>query len=351
MKSHLRALQASSLRSPKSPIRGEFLMSAKSSAASIIVCLAAFCLHLALPITACAQAWLPGQGEGRVTLTYQNLHVRYHRNYLGQRTDQGPIRTHSSLMSFEYGLTNNLAIDADVAHVASKFEGLITNPPHGPADTGAYHPTFQDARITLRYNARNTPFVLTPFVGVVFPTHDYETRGHSAPGRGLRELQMGVNVGRDLEGVLPGSYVHLRYSYAVVERVEEFNLNRSNAEGEFGYLATPRLSLRFLAAWQRTHGGLEVPKDSDHPHFHDIHDQATRANFVRLGGGATFSVTRSLDLHADYIRTVAGRNTHAPRGIALGISWRFSRGFSPGKFFAQSLPGRISGAGQRMNGL
>ena len=100
-------------------------MDAKSIAAAIIFCLAALCLHLALPITGCAQAWLPGQGEGRVTLTYQNLHVRYHRNYLGQKTDQGPIRTHTLLTSFEYGLTNNLAIDADVAHVTSRFEGFV----------------------------------------------------------------------------------------------------------------------------------------------------------------------------------------------------------------------------------
>ena len=326
-------------------------MGSKSIASSIIVCLTALCLYLSLPRTTCAQAWLPPQGDGRVTVTYQNLHVRYHRNYVGQKTDQGPIRTHTPVISFEYGLTNNLAIDADVAQVSSKFEGFVAPVPHGPADTGSYHPTFQDARIAVRYNARKRPFVVTPYIAVAFPTHNYETRGHSAAGRGLRELHMGVNVGRDLEASLPGSYVHGRYSYAVVERVEEFNLNRSNAEGEFGYLATPRLSLRFLAGWQRTHGGLEIPIDSGHPHFHDIHDQATRANFVRLGGGASFAITRSVDLHVDYIRTVAGRNTHAPRAIALGISWRFSRGYSPGKFFAQNLQGRLSGVGQGMNKL
>jgi hypothetical protein len=162
---------------------------------------------------------------------------------------------------------------------------------------------------------------------------------------------MGVNVGRDLEGVLPGSYVHGRYSYAIVEGVEDLNLNRSNAELEFGHIATPRLAVRFLAAWQRTHGGLEVPKDSDYPHFHDIHDQATKSNFIRLGGGGTFSVTRSLDLHADYIHTVSGRNTHAPRGIALGVSWRFSKGFTPGQFFARNSRAKLSSVAQGLKGL
>ena len=326
-------------------------MSAKSFSAAIVIWLAALCLDLAVPMTACAQAWLPAEGEGRVTLSYQNLYVRYHRNYLGQKTDQGPIRTHSSLASFEYGLTRNLAIDADVAHVTSRFEGFVGPVPHGPADTGAYHPTLQDARIALRFNAVNRSFVLTPYIAVAFPTHDYETRGHSAPGRGLKELHIGVNGGRDLEVVLPGSYVHGRYTYAVVEGVEEFNLNRSNADLEVGFFATRRLSLRFLAGLQRTHGGLLIPIDDHHPHFHDIHDQATRANFVRLGGGGSFAITRSLDLHADYVRTVAGNNTHAPRGIAIGISWRFSRGFRPGEFFARNSPARLSGVGQEKNGL
>jgi hypothetical protein len=326
-------------------------MSAKSASAAVVICLAALCLHLAVPMPVRAQAWLPAKGEGRVTLSYQNLHVRYHRNYLGEKEDKGPIRTHTVLASFEYGLTRNLAIDADIAHVTSRFEGFVEPVPHGLADTGAYHPTLQDARIALRYNVVNRSFVLTPYIAVAFPTHDYETRGHSAPGRGLKELHLGVNAGRDLEDVLPGTYVHGRYTYAVVEGVEEFNLNRSNADWEFGYFATRRLAVRFLAGLQRTHGGLRVPIDNDHPHFHDIHDQATRANFVRLGGGGTFALTKSLDLHADYVRTVAGNNTHAPRGIALGISWRFSRGFNPDKFFARNSPARLSGVGQEINAL
>ena len=64
-------------------------MSASSIAAVIVLCIAAVCLQVVLPATACAQAWLPAQGEGRVTVSYQNLYVRYHRNYLGEKTDQG----------------------------------------------------------------------------------------------------------------------------------------------------------------------------------------------------------------------------------------------------------------------
>jgi hypothetical protein len=292
--------------------------------APIVLCVVVI-LQLGLPASIHGQAWLPAKGEGQVTVTYQNLYVKYHLDFEGKTTDSGPIRSHTLISTLEYGLTNKLTLDADVAYVFSKYEGFVGPVPHGPVDTGSYHPSFQNLTIGARYNVRSRPLVVTPFVAVVIPTHDYETRGHSAVGRGLRELRMGVNVGRDLEGILPRSYVQGRYSYSIVEGVEEFNLNRSNADWEFGYFATDRVSLRITTALQRTHGGLQIPIDNKHPHFHDIHDQATRSNFFRVGGGVSFSLTRSLDLHADFNNTAKGNNTHKPRGLSLGISWRFSR--------------------------
>jgi hypothetical protein len=282
-------------------------------------------LQLGLAKSVCAQAWLPLKGEGQVTVTYQHLYVKDHLDLDGKRFDSGPIRTHSVISSFEYGLTNKIALDAEVTHVSSKYEGFVGPVPHGPADTGFYHPSFQDMRIGARFNVRSRPFQVTPFVAIVIPTHHYETRGHSAIGRRVRELVLGVNVGRDLAEIVPRTYVQGRYAYAIVQDIEEFNLNRSNADWEFGYFAADWMTLRSTGVWQRTSDGLEIPKDRDHPHYHEIHDRATKANFVRLGGGVTFSLGRWLDLHADYNNTARGFNTHAPRGLSLGISWKFSR--------------------------
>lgn len=292
--------------------------------APIVLCVVAI-LQLGLPTSINGQAWLPAKGEGQVTVTYQNLYVRYHLDFEGKTFESGPIRSHTVISTLEYGLTNKLTLDADVAYVFSKFEGFVGPVPHGPVDTGSYHPTLQNLTIGARYNIRSRPLVVTPFVATVIPTHDYETRGHSAVGRGLRELRMGVNVGRDLEGLLPRSYIQGRYSYSIVEPVLEFRLNRSNADWELGYFATDRVALRLTAAWQRTHGGLQIPIDNNHPRYHEIHDQATRSNFFRVGGGVSFSLTNSLGLHADFNNTAAGNNTHKPRGLSLGISWRFSR--------------------------
>jgi len=280
-----------------------------------------------------AQAWQPLGGEGQVTITYENLYVRDHFDYTGKRFSPGPIRTNTVLTTLEYGLTNKLTLDSQLTHVTSKFEGFVGPVPHGPPDTGVYHPTFQDLNVGLRYNVLSRQLVVTPFVAVNMPTHHYETRGHTAVGRDLRELQVGVNVGRDLNDLIPQTYVQARYSYAFVQNVEQFGLNRSNIDWEVGYYAKPRLSFRATGAWQYTYSGIRYPLDQNIPDFHELHDRAAKSGFVRFGGGLTVSLTKNVDLHADAGNTVKGYSTHGSRGLSLGISWRFRRGgFRVGKY-------------------
>jgi hypothetical protein len=280
-----------------------------------------------------AQAWLPSRGEGQVTVTYENIYVRDHFDYTGKRFDGGPIRTNTVVTTFEYGITNKLTLDSQLTHVTSKYEGFVPPVPHGPPDTGVYHPMFQDALVGVRYNVTSRGLFVTPFVAASIPTHHYETRGHTAVGRDLRELQVGVNVGRDLEEIIPRTYVQARYSYAFVQNVEQFGLNRSNVDWEFGYYAKPRVSLRFTGAWQYTYSGIRYPLDQNVPDFHDLHDRTAKSGFLRFGGGATVTLAKNFDLHIDAGNTFRGYTTHGARGLSLGISWRFSRGgFRVGKY-------------------
>jgi hypothetical protein len=77
----------------------------------------------------------------------------------------------------------------------------------------------------------------------------------------------------------------------------------------------------------------QVDSFTPNPDYHDLHDRAAKSSFLRFGGGLSVSITRSMDLHADFGNTFRGTNTHAARGLSLGISWRFSRGgFQVGKF-------------------
>jgi len=281
-----------------------------------------------------AQAWTPSRGEGQVTFTYENIYVRDHFDWTGKRFDAGPIRTNTVVSTFEYGITNKLTLDSQLTHVTSKYEGFVGPVPHGPPDTGVYHPQFQDAVVGVRYNLTSRHLFVTPFVAAGIPTHHYETRGHTAVGRDLRELQVGAYVGRDLREIIPRTYFQARYSYAFVQNVDQFGLNRSNFDWEVGYYAKPRVSLRFTGAWQYTYSGLRYPLDqATVPEFHELHDRAAKSGFLRFGGGTTITLTKNFDLHLDAGNTFRGYTTHGARGLSLGISWRFSRGgFRVGKY-------------------
>ncbi|HEY8185477.1 MAG TPA: hypothetical protein VIF64_05385 [Pyrinomonadaceae bacterium] len=303
-------------------------MLAKKFGREITLWLAVLFLHLALLITASAQAWVPEKGEGSVTLTYQKTDVRYHYNSIGTKEDKGKIHSHTTIMALEYGLTDKLALDLDLAFVASKWIGQGRRP-HGPLDNGFFHPMFQDAHIGLRYNALRRPLVVTPFIGVTVPTHDYEVRGHSAVGLGFKEFLVGVNVGQRLGRLLPNGYVQVRYSFAMHKRFAGLNLNRSNADWEVGWFANRSIAVRLIGNWQKTHGGFDFPEDLHTEDDFDIHDRVARANYLRLGAGVTFSVNRHFDIHAAYAPTpIYVRNTHGEAGIVIGFSWRFSRGSS-----------------------
>ena len=290
---------------------------------SVVFGLAYLFLHLTIPITICAQAWVPEKGSGSVTTIYQKVDVRYHYNAAGVKQDTGHIHSHDATLALEYGVTDKLAMDFDVTFVASKYQGTR---PHGPPDTGFFHPTFQDIHFDLRYNVLARPLVITPFVGFTIPTHDYQVRGHSAVGRGFKEFVIGANVGRNLSRLVPNLYFQARYSFAMHKRFAGLNLDRSNVDWEVGWWANRAFSLRFIGNLQRTHGGFDFPQDLTGPAAFDIHDRVARANFVQIGGGITYSVTRSLDVHFAYAPTpIFARNSHGDRGIIIGFTWNFSR--------------------------
>lgn len=303
----------------------------KRIALTMAACLAVVAIHLTAPNAAFAQAWVPAKGEGSLTTTYQKVDVRDHFDADGDVEDRGRIHTHNLISTFEYGLTDKLALDFELAYVASKFEGRGRRP-HGPQDDGFFHPTFSDAHLGLRFNVAAKPLVVTPFFSFTIPTHDYEVRGHSAVGRGFHELVLGVNLGRQLDPVWPRSYAHLRFSYAILKHFQGLNLNHANAEWEVGWLANKVIALRFIGAWQASQGGLEFPLGVMlTPAQFAIHDRVARADYVQLGGGVTFLLNRTFEIHTAYAKTVAAKNTHGDGGIILGFTWRFSRGSSLGR--------------------
>src|SRR5688572_29397925 len=167
---------------------------------------------------AAAQAWPSPQGQGAVSLTYHTLSASGHFAANGDFVDLGGSRAQALTLSVDYGLTARLGVWVSAAYVAAK-NGGDPSPVlgHSGIDDGRYHSTWQDLHAGARFTLTEEPFAVTPFVQIVLPLHDYETRGEAAPGRGLRQTILGVSGGRIVESI-PGVHVGIRYGHTFVER-------------------------------------------------------------------------------------------------------------------------------------
>jgi hypothetical protein len=245
----------------------------------------------------------------------------------GLPQDRGPTQLNTVTASVMYGITDRLAVSAEIPFITSKFSltpGLAPNAHDLEAtiDNGRYHGTFQDFRADVKYNAVKGPLMVTPFFELVLPSHRYVTFGHSAPGRDLREYHAGVNVGRLLNPILPRAYFDLRYSYTFVQKLAGMMLDRNNVDLEVGYFLKPWVAVRAIGAVQKTLGGLESPVPPDSPFFPN-HDRLERGHYSRVGGGVTFSLRRNLDLYLIVVSTLSGKNVQAFTAPGIGLSWNF----------------------------
>jgi hypothetical protein len=301
--------------------------------------LLALAAHLGCAHVVRAQAWVPSQGEGTVSLTYQDYDVVGHFDAFGRKNTNGGTHTHAVVAEIDYGVTDTIGLTVTLPFIASKYTGppsyfVGTHETHpGPLDDGAYHAAVQDIRIEARRLFWVGPAAVAPLVGFSFPTHDYETVGEAVPGRHRRDLQLGASAGIDLDRLVRRAYVQVRYAYGIAERIHDIPFTRSNIDVEVGQAPTSRLALRALVNSQVRHEGPSLDELSDD---WENHDRFIAPSFLNLGGGASFSLTRSADVYALWLFTVSGSNgAHRGRLIAAGTTWEFGRGLSgmvgPGK--------------------
>ena len=282
---------------------------------------------LFLPIESFAQAWVPPKGDGSVSLSAQQLNVKKHKAGT-VTTDAGHINTGVLLADMTYGLTNKIAVDLAVPFVVTKYSGARPHP-NTNIDDGAYHNSFTDFRMAVRYNLTRNGAVITPYVGSVVPSHDYAFYGHSAFGEQLNELQVGTYIAKLFTSGVPGMFISSRIAYGFVEKVQDISHNRSMADLEAGYFATPSFRAFGMISGQYTHGGIDFPIAGQlglRAELRPVHDVIQQVHYLNLGGGFAYSVKDSFDIFASFSREVAGRNGHVlNRGVTLGASWSFSK--------------------------
>jgi len=290
-----------------------------------------------------AQAWLPAKGEGTFTTGYNYLAFDGHFRSDGSRTPEAASRAQSVSFDLEYGVTSRFAFTVSLPIVAARYAS--NNPPpsalrdlfgqavqavgpkfykHGFLDDLHYHGTVQDLHFNARYNISARPVVITPFVEVVVPSHDYAYVGEAAPGRNLWEFQFGANVGKQLDFLLRNSYAHAQFAFAIPEQSLNVRTSRANLALEYGYSPTKRLALHGFGDWQHTFQGLHFPADLTTPELALTHERLLKANYWHLGGGASYMLTPKTEVGADVVTFLSGSDTHYGTGVSVRITRSFS---------------------------
>jgi hypothetical protein len=285
-----------------------------------------------------AIAWVPAQGHGSLSVAYQHLYVRYHVGSHGQRAIPGTIRDRSVFLGLDYGLTDRFALTVGGAFKSNRYDGLPhahVDDDHGEhfIDDGLYHGGWADWSVGLRYQWRSDPWAVTPYVSYGTPIRDYPTFAHSAVGTGQKRAELGLNVGHRFGPPSQNLYVQGGYGYSFMEVVDHRRVNHSTLSLELGYFLSPRFTARITVIGQKTHNGLDFPKDyptdpdtgqplGDDHFFH--HDQNVRDDFVNVGAGVDYQFTERYVGFANIGRTVWGENTHLiDYALTVGISGGF----------------------------
>jgi hypothetical protein len=317
-------------------------MNARGRSPFVLAAGVALLSQFVVPVTVSGQAWVPPRRTGIVSLAFRNVFVHDHTDDTGKRFDMGHISQDTMSTELDFGLSRRLAVNFGLPLIYGKYTGPVPHVDPGQVkyiDDGHYNGGFQDFRVGLRYNlVRDRPFVVTPFVEGIVPSHNYDTYGHALRGRNLRELLVGTNVGRDLEPWLPRAYFQVRVAHAFVEDVEDSSHhhelgtshNRTNIDGEVWLRVTARVGISGAVHFQKHHGGLiwincgrPLRQCYTDEEWH-VHSQLFRTDALDVGGGLSYLLTSATSVFASFLNTPWSRNAHAiSRGITVGMNWRF----------------------------
>jgi hypothetical protein len=241
-----------------------------------------------------------------------------------------PIISHAVTLGAEFTLIENLAVEASLPVMFTKYAGDGESfPAHGNYDDGDYHSTLQDFRMGARYQLLREVVAFSPHIAGSIPVRDYENQGYAAAGRGLKQLHLGASVGRTLDPILPNLFVHATYEFSLVEHLdatpetEEIGQNRSDLAFLLGYFFLDGdLSVDVGANWRIAHGGVHFTELGEHPQaVQDYHDALLREEFILVGGDVGYKITDRFSVDATARFFVRGYNTRDSNIFGLGLTF------------------------------
>lgn len=286
-----------------------------------------------------AQAWVPGQGRGSVSVTYQQIRITERAVSNGTAQPFGEIVNRAFYLNADYGLSDRWAISLAIPFKSNRYSG---HDPHDPRlrlfpandqrflDDGKFHGGWVDWSASLRYQWRTEPLLITPFITYSRPSHEYTFFANAALGTDQWFWQAGVNVGKRLRAPHQNLYWQAGYAYMYTQSINNRRVNFDRLSLQAGYNFTPRLDVHALLEHQNAYGGINAPQDFRNPNGSPnvgnifYHDALLGVRYTRASLGFGYQVNEHYQVYADLGRTLKGNNAHLiDYAASLGVSRSF----------------------------
>lgn len=284
-----------------------------------------------------AQAWVPGKGQGSLSVTYQQIKITRRSASDGVAHPFGEILYRAIYVGADYGLSERWAISMSIPFKSNRYTG---DDPHDPRirlfppndqrflDDGDYHGGWADWSASLRYQWRAEPFLITPFIAYSWPSHDYTFFAHSALGTDQWSWQAGVNIGDRLPAPFQKLYWQAGYSYQYMQAINNRRVNFDRYSLQAGYNFTDRLDGRVQFEFQNSYNGLVAPRDLRNPNGSPnvgnifYHDALFGASYTKASLGLGYQVNDRYQVYANLGRTLKGNYTHlVDYAATFGVSY------------------------------
>ncbi len=277
---------------------------------------------LVFPLCSPAQAWLSPQGDGTVSVLYQNDIDRLHTFSDGRTKDRGHVYFDAAVLSTDFSITDRLAVSVGLPFIEGKYVGafphlLVRGDPTTAVavDNGSFHGGFQDFRINVRYALTQHALKITPLFQAILPSNDYTSFGHGAIGFNEKEYRVGVSVGRRLNPILPKLYVQGQYAFGM-SPVVAANIapKRSYGELQLGYLLNRHFTIQGSSSLIYSHNGIDFdynlfPGNLTEEQYLN-HDRIARSSLLDASVSIAYQVNRSTNFFVSAGHSFYGTNGH-----------------------------------------
>lgn len=235
--------------------------------------------------------------RGRISIGLQSIHTDGNVDGSGNPVPGVSTDTRNLLLALDYRLTGRWWLHVSMPYVVKRSlndPGLhnvrfLAQPRDSNfIDDGDWHGAWQDWQVGVNYDGHWRGLAVRPHAILTWPSHDYVFFASAAPGRYLKSLRLGADIGRRFGQ----SNVHwsVGYSYEFVEEVLDRDLDRQHYRLAARWDVSPAWSVSAFAN-ARYSNGIRPSDLAGKVPFSELwyqHDRLLRQNYVLGGLGATW---------------------------------------------------------------